>query len=1219
MQRSFGGLSAASRAGVYDGKIAGLYDLEETLGSGHFAVVKLARHVFTGEKVAVKVIEKTKLDEISRAHLFQEVRCMKLVQHPNVVRLYEVIDTQTKLYLILELGDGGDLYDYIMRHEKGLSENVAREYFRQIVRAISYCHQLHVVHRDLKPENVVFFEKLGVVKLTDFGFSNKFCPGQKLETSCGSLAYSAPEILLGDSYDAPAVDVWSLGVILFMLVCGHPPFQEANDSETLTMIMDCKYTMPAHVSDGCRNLISKMLVREPEKRATLQQIALDVWLMEGSCEETPENQPLVSREQVSEEDHTLIIQKMINGKIATKEEILEALDRNEYNHITATYFLLAERKLRAHRQEEAQKRKPELTLPVSNSTRLLQNFKKNEANEDEDTQDGLLSTRLGMHLSVPRTPGTETGQTGRSRKCSIVQEEEDDEDDVHCAGHEELSTPLNRRGSRSEGRINVTVQDRIAESERLKLEAKKYQQSEQQSRLSADEESDRESQPAGKDQVDGGDAGNHQRAHPQTSPLLGGIGNVTLVTSENSSTKDRLGIAGGGLHRKPMPELKRHVGGSIDSKKSSILKPTLVKITDGVVGVRSGSFDQCMRNMAGGGGGGGELVTTKIITDSSTITIPIPTLNIVTASTIPKYKTMPSPTRSNAILTSTTNCLNEIFEEGTDVGSSDSTSTTPRPVIRSQFVAARQQSQPAGNGTASGAAAAASTGNNVHRRTKFNNKSRTASCSSSDASDDDSENRKKRAHKIVDATVKPLSQRRDSHDDSSDSQDQGSNVAGGGGAGKPLIRGISGATTNGSSGTTSNGGTGGSGSGTRSGTGSSATDDKHGASNRQKSSQPVDFRRHRGRRRPVETRLRESQSLNRITEVQESEVGGGGGGGVGGGHSVTQQLASSTVVGTPLVQMVTSNGAVAKPTTEPPNATDEQQSDKSCDNASSDRASAEPEPEPPACREAGTPSSTKKGQSGKAASPRQHHHGTSKPKGLSARIFHTFKKQPVAAVTTTTTAASVAASAMSDPPSTGSADDIEIVVELAKALNNASAEGGKTGNTKKIKILGRYFQVHKKIYVPLSGLFQRGRLYKAQSCGSIVRDKVNVNPNGGGAGSHANTTGRHSTIFTDKNRIIKNCLGGGGEAAARHLGSDGDINHNGGSHHQHHQQLHSSSGFLASLSATGGGVGASSECIGRGSSPIELVSAGRRSSIVDHATPVLGAAAVTPPVPIKTA
>lgn len=148
---------------------------------------------------------------------------MKLVQHPNVVRLYEVIDTQTKLYLILELADGGDLYDYIMRHDDGLGEDKARNYFRQvkitpllsflafnlsfsqIVHAISYCHKLHVVHRDLKPENVVFFEQLGMVKLTDFGFSNKFNPGQKLETSCGSLAYSAPEILLGDSYDAPAV------------------------------------------------------------------------------------------------------------------------------------------------------------------------------------------------------------------------------------------------------------------------------------------------------------------------------------------------------------------------------------------------------------------------------------------------------------------------------------------------------------------------------------------------------------------------------------------------------------------------------------------------------------------------------------------------------------------------------------------------------------------------------------------------------------------------------------------------------------------------------------------------------------------------------------------------------------------------------------------------------------------------------------------------------
>ncbi|XP_071092225.1 SNF-related serine/threonine-protein kinase-like [Haliotis cracherodii] len=344
-------METRKQRGDYDGKIAGLYDLEDTIGRGHFAVVKLARHVFTGEKVAVKVIDKTKLDEISRSHLFQEVRCMKLVQHPNVVRLYEVIDTQTKLYLILELGDGGDMYDYIMKHDGGLEETAARRYFRQIVEAISYCHRLHVVHRDLKPENVVFFEKLGLVKLTDFGFSNMFNPGKKLETSCGSLAYSAPEILLGDSYDAPAVDVWSLGVILYMLVCGCAPFQEANDSETLTMIMDCKFNIPDHISSSCRELIRGMLIREPSRRLTLDQILRHEWVTVGGEYNPVFYMPLISHEHLTAEDHTYVVQRMVEGKIASKDEIVSSLDKDSYDHITATYYLLAERKLKKHQHE----------------------------------------------------------------------------------------------------------------------------------------------------------------------------------------------------------------------------------------------------------------------------------------------------------------------------------------------------------------------------------------------------------------------------------------------------------------------------------------------------------------------------------------------------------------------------------------------------------------------------------------------------------------------------------------------------------------------------------------------------------------------------------------------------------------------------------------------------------------------------------------------------
>ncbi|CAF0842429.1 unnamed protein product [Adineta ricciae] len=328
--------------------VNGLYTLGKTIGTGHFAVVKLARHVFTQKEVAVKVIDKHKLDDISKAHLFQEVMCMKLVQHPNVVRLYEVIDTPSKLYLILELGDGGDMYDYITKHVNGLNESLARRYFWQICRALKYCHEMQVCHRDLKPENLVFFEKQGVVKLTDFGFSNQFTPGKKLLTSCGSLAYSAPEILLGDPYDAAAVDIWSLGVILFMLVTGRAPFQEANDSETVMMILDCSYKLPSTVSTECQHLIHRMIVRESEKRATLDEVMSDLWLHlhtsdeDGDDEDDDEQNEIESSRFISEDEHQSILQQMITGNIADKDTILQALNEGRYNYITATYYLLAE-------------------------------------------------------------------------------------------------------------------------------------------------------------------------------------------------------------------------------------------------------------------------------------------------------------------------------------------------------------------------------------------------------------------------------------------------------------------------------------------------------------------------------------------------------------------------------------------------------------------------------------------------------------------------------------------------------------------------------------------------------------------------------------------------------------------------------------------------------------------------------------------------------------
>lgn len=323
-----------------ESNIAGLYDLDKVLGKGHYGIVRLARHVFTGLEVAVKVIDKTKLDQRETEHLLKEVQCMKLVRHPNVVRLYQVISTKNKLYLVLELGNGGDLLDYLNNMPHGIDEPRTKILFCQIIRAIAYCHHLHIVHRDLKPENIIFNEDYSVLKLTDFGFSNEFSPGQKLMTYCGSWKYSAPEILLQEEYDPPAVDVWSLGVMLFQMVAGRLPFSEVNESETLTKIMDGHYEVPDNLSPQLQDLLKKMIVVDPQHRITVDEILAHPW-----CAPVNVGGPingLVHEVGITQEEHEKVTKIITDSNIASKEELDKSLAANTYDYVSATYLLLAE-------------------------------------------------------------------------------------------------------------------------------------------------------------------------------------------------------------------------------------------------------------------------------------------------------------------------------------------------------------------------------------------------------------------------------------------------------------------------------------------------------------------------------------------------------------------------------------------------------------------------------------------------------------------------------------------------------------------------------------------------------------------------------------------------------------------------------------------------------------------------------------------------------------
>ncbi|KAG8449281.1 hypothetical protein GDO86_016084 [Hymenochirus boettgeri] len=311
----------------------GNYRLLKTIGKGNFAKVKLARHILTGREVAIKIIDKTQLNPTSLQKLFREVRIMKILNHPNIVKLFEVIETEKTLYLVMEYASGGEVFDYLVAHGR-MKEKEARAKFRQIVSAVQYCHQKHIVHRDLKAENLLLDADMNI-KIADFGFSNAFTVGNKLDTFCGSPPYAAPELFQGKKYDGPEVDVWSLGVILYTLVSGSLPFDGQNLKELRERVLRGKYRIPFYMSTDCENLLKRFLVLNPSKRGTLEQIMKDRWINAGHEED--ELKPFVEPElDISDQKR---IDIMI-GMGYSKEEIQESLSKMKYDEITATYLLL---------------------------------------------------------------------------------------------------------------------------------------------------------------------------------------------------------------------------------------------------------------------------------------------------------------------------------------------------------------------------------------------------------------------------------------------------------------------------------------------------------------------------------------------------------------------------------------------------------------------------------------------------------------------------------------------------------------------------------------------------------------------------------------------------------------------------------------------------------------------------------------------------------------
>ncbi|KAJ0980014.1 hypothetical protein J5N97_015488 [Dioscorea zingiberensis] len=326
----------------------GKYEIGRTLGEGNFGKVKYARHVETGHPFAVKILNRHRIlslkidDQIKR-----EIGTLKLLRHPNVVRLHEVLASKTKIYMVLEYVNGGELFDKIALKGR-LSEREARKLFQQLIDAVSYCHDKGVFHRDLKPENVLVDAK-GNIKISDFGLSalpQQLGNDGLLHTTCGSPNYIAPEVLANRGYDGAISDIWSCGVILYVMLAGHLPFEDRNLAVLYQKIYRGETKIPKWFSPGAKNIIKRILNPSPVLRINIAEIKADEWFKQDYIPAIPiDDEDLSIDDAASVEEAT---ERDVNGNKPTHMNAFQLIGMSSYLDLSGFFEKedVSERKIR---------------------------------------------------------------------------------------------------------------------------------------------------------------------------------------------------------------------------------------------------------------------------------------------------------------------------------------------------------------------------------------------------------------------------------------------------------------------------------------------------------------------------------------------------------------------------------------------------------------------------------------------------------------------------------------------------------------------------------------------------------------------------------------------------------------------------------------------------------------------------------------------------------
>ena len=417
--------------------------IKEKLGEGAFGSVRLGINKQTGEKVAIKILEKSKLNRnIDKIRLQREMEILKKLRHPNIVQLYSVIETERQIFLIMEYIKGQELFQYILLKKK-LPEDEACFYFQQIISGIEYLQKLKISHRDIKSENILIEQNSKVIKIIDFGLSNIY--GDKdneiLTSACGSPFYAPPEMLKGSSYRGSGVDIWSVGVVLFAMICGYLPFEGEDNDKLYKKIIDGKFSIPTHVSGQARELIYQLLNTNPRKRINISQIKKHPWIKFYGNGLSNNGEPIFNNglyidKYVIPIDEDIIDEMEKKFKLSKIKSRINVLT-NKANDYTTLYYLLLQQKINDGKKSVSDLKSDLFLNYIKDKKNLLSYYKNNIKNVIKDR-------KLGISLKEENIDTTNNHHLDKNNKN--IKSQYDIKIQNNNQKIQKLLTPINKSG-----------------------------------------------------------------------------------------------------------------------------------------------------------------------------------------------------------------------------------------------------------------------------------------------------------------------------------------------------------------------------------------------------------------------------------------------------------------------------------------------------------------------------------------------------------------------------------------------------------------------------------------------------------------------------------------------------------------------------------------------------------------------------------------------------